>query len=346
MVERLRSLDLFSGIGGNALALRSVLNPIAYCEIDPFATSVLGCNMDRDALDRAPVFPDVTTLAASDVPGIPDVITASFPCQDISASGMRAGLTGEHSSLVWEVMRLVDEFDRLKKRAIRAVLLENSPCIEHRGLPEILAALKKRGFRACWGIFAARDVGASHIRKRWFCVAVRRGAASSPVLKREALHHFDFDRLDATPRLVAKASCVPDVKTGRTRISALGNAVVPSVTRLAWNELCRELRKRDPEEKLSRCRDCEPREPMTLVFEDGVTYQWWSTPVHTPTHWYPQPEFRGRMRQMLANRVFHEADTKRAFGYKSVDVARAILCINPVWVEVLMGYAPNWTSCL
>ena len=30
-----------------------------------------------------------------------------------------------------------------------------------------------RGFKVAWGIFSAKDVGAPHLRRRWYCLATR-----------------------------------------------------------------------------------------------------------------------------------------------------------------------------
>jgi DNA (cytosine-5)-methyltransferase 1 len=37
-----------------------------------------------------------------------DCVTAGFPCQDISRAGKRVGLAGEHSGLLFQVLRLLD----------------------------------------------------------------------------------------------------------------------------------------------------------------------------------------------------------------------------------------------
>ena len=53
----LRSLDLFSGIGGLTVALRGVAEPVAYCDIDSAAQAVLADRMDKRLLPYAPVCP-------------------------------------------------------------------------------------------------------------------------------------------------------------------------------------------------------------------------------------------------------------------------------------------------
>lgn len=58
----LNGLDLFSGIGGLTLALQEWVRPIAYCENDRYAQSVLLSRIADGELPRAPIFSDVTCL--------------------------------------------------------------------------------------------------------------------------------------------------------------------------------------------------------------------------------------------------------------------------------------------
>lgn len=58
----LRSLDLFSGLGGITHALRGVALPAAYCEIDRFAAAVLAARMADGSLPMAPLCSDVAAL--------------------------------------------------------------------------------------------------------------------------------------------------------------------------------------------------------------------------------------------------------------------------------------------
>ena len=49
VMAALRSLDLFSGIGGLSLALKGLCEPLCYCEIEPAAQAVLQDQMRRGA---------------------------------------------------------------------------------------------------------------------------------------------------------------------------------------------------------------------------------------------------------------------------------------------------------
>jgi len=44
---------------------------------------------------------DVGTLTAADMPGVADLVWASFPCQDLSLAGAGAGLQGNRSGTFW-----------------------------------------------------------------------------------------------------------------------------------------------------------------------------------------------------------------------------------------------------
>ncbi|RYF04891.1 MAG: DNA cytosine methyltransferase, partial [Deltaproteobacteria bacterium] len=77
----LDSIDLFTGIGGLALALRSISRPLLYCDIDPACRQVLEGRMRRGQLHRAPVGEDVVHLKPE---AQAQLVTAGFPCQDVS----------------------------------------------------------------------------------------------------------------------------------------------------------------------------------------------------------------------------------------------------------------------
>ena len=50
---------------------------------------------------------DVAKLTLDDLPGVPTLVWASFPCQDLSLAGMGAGLDGPRSGAFWPFWRLI-----------------------------------------------------------------------------------------------------------------------------------------------------------------------------------------------------------------------------------------------
>ena len=113
--QPLQMVSLFAGIGGFELGFKQAgIETIMACEIDPIAQHVLKTN-----------FPDVILVDdicdLDEIPDGTDILCAGFPCQDISTIGVKTGLSGERSSLVREVFRL------LEKKKIEWVIFENVP---------------------------------------------------------------------------------------------------------------------------------------------------------------------------------------------------------------------------
>ncbi len=157
---KLRVLDLFSGIGGFSLGLERAggFRTVGFCEIDPFARRLL-----------AKLWPDVPNsedvTQREFVEGEADVITAGFPCQDLSFAGAGAGLSGARSGLYRHVIRAV--------RLVRPkfAILENVAALLGRGMGTVLGDLAEVGYDAEWHCIPASAVGAPHRRDRVWIIA-------------------------------------------------------------------------------------------------------------------------------------------------------------------------------
>jgi len=158
-------LDLFSGIGGITKALDGYVQPVAYCENDRYAQGVLLSRMFSGDIPTAPLWDDVRTLRPLDLQYQPNIIYGGFPCQDISVAGHGKGLGGERSGLFFEIIRLVGD--------IRPtfIFLENVPAIRTRGADIVCGRLASLGYDSRWLCLSAAEVGAPHLRKRWFLLA-------------------------------------------------------------------------------------------------------------------------------------------------------------------------------
>lgn len=161
----MNGLDLFSGIGGISLALEEWVRPVIYCESDPYCQGVLLSRMRSGNLSRAPIWDDVRTLKAELLPGDIGIIYGGFPCQDISVAGTGRGLEGERSGLFFEIARLAKEI----KPAF--IFLENVPAIRTRGGEAVGKELAALGYDCRWDVISAAEIGAPHLRKRWFLLA-------------------------------------------------------------------------------------------------------------------------------------------------------------------------------
>lgn len=163
----LNGLDLFSGIGGAAIALDGLVRPVAYCERVRSAQAILLTRMAAGDIPTAPIWDDVSTLRVSDIPHTIDIITGGFPCQDISVAGRGAGLAGERSGLFWEIIRIAGDI-REHSGCLPWLYLENVPAITTRGGLDVVGAITQMGYDCRWGIVSAADVGAPHRRQRWW----------------------------------------------------------------------------------------------------------------------------------------------------------------------------------
>ena len=222
----LRTLDLFSGVGGFAVGLKGIAETVAFCEISEPCQAVL-----NKRFPKVPVFPDVAKLKGRDFKGKKlDLITAGSPCTDLSYRGKQAGLGGEFSGLIQHVFRLVREL----KPAL--VFLENVDDIIRKGMTTVLQIFDDLNYDCRWKTATASNLGAQHIRKRWFLVAKRRGA--SIVLPQTTIP-ANLTKLQAKwrTRYPGNKMMVPRTPQTRIRCGQMGNAIVPLVARVAFLDL-------------------------------------------------------------------------------------------------------------
>lgn len=162
-------MALCAGVGGLSLGLRRALptaRTVGYVEREAFAAAVLVARMADSTLDQAPVWDDITTFDGRPWRGVVDIVTAGYPCQPFSVAGKRLG-TKDQRHLWPHVRRIIAECEP------DYVFLENVPGHINLGFSGVLEDLATLGFHAEWGVFSAAEVGATHLRKRLFCLAYR-----------------------------------------------------------------------------------------------------------------------------------------------------------------------------
>lgn len=231
-MDKLKVLDLFSGIGGFSLGLERTggFETVAFCEIEPFPRKVLAKHWPN-----VPCYEDVRTLTAGQLSadGIAvDVICGGFPCQDLSNMGNRAGLAGQRSGLWFEFARLIGELRP------KFLLLENVAALLGIGFGDILGFLASIRYDAEWHCIPAGYLGAPHERDRLWIVAYpqKEPGVYEPDIGEAAKRLRDYLNTwssspwdEANPRVYR----VEDGLPGRVdQQMCLGNAVVPQIPEL------------------------------------------------------------------------------------------------------------------
>lgn len=138
----------------------------------------------RDVLARA--WPDVPRQGdicdvTGDSIGDPDLISAGFPCKDLSkAAPHRRGLDGARSGLYYEFTRLVAEYLRLVDHARpRWLVLENTPGLLSsnggRDMAAVVLGLEALGYGWAYRVVDGGSLGTPQRRERVVVVAHRGG---------------------------------------------------------------------------------------------------------------------------------------------------------------------------
>jgi DNA (cytosine-5)-methyltransferase 1 len=183
----MRTAALFAGIGGLELGL----------ERAGHETAVLSELWDPAAAVLSARFPEVPNLGdIRDVRALPrgiDLVTAGFPCQDLSQAGNTAGIGGNRSGLVGHVFRLVDA------RLPPWLVLENVSFMLHldggRAMHRLVSEIEARGYT--WAYRVVNSLGfLPQRRERVLFVASRCGRPEDVLLADEVFPEPPETRLD------------------------------------------------------------------------------------------------------------------------------------------------------
>lgn len=231
-------VDLFSGIGGFALAAKAVgLQTVVFCEQDQFCKRVLNKNFKG-----IQVVPDVNEFDGTKYSG--GFWTAGIPCQPFSTAGEKAGQSDRR--FLWgQVLRVIEQ------GRPELFLLENVAGFKGLAADRVAADLEGHGYSTAAVDLPAACVGAPHRRHRIFLAAF-----SNSIGKRGRSRHNSREHAenageqpsnsgkrqgDTLPGLDRVANGlpgwmdepVPRVSTGKKdrtkRLQGIGNAVVPAL---------------------------------------------------------------------------------------------------------------------
>ncbi len=234
-------LDLFSGIGGFAIAAQKagfVTN--AFVEIDPFCRKVLQKN-----------FPGVDIVDDIREYGWYEhahLVTAGFPCQPFSQAGNKRGIDDER--YLWpETLRVI------VSTCPTWIILENVPGIINMELDNILIDLEAEGYTPETFVLPACAANAPHRRDRVWIIAHINSIRSNQRFSDWKKRFIQTNQLRNLEEIQQKwTQFIPDTwkaytakdwlaynttasrrnngvstRLDKDRIKALGNAIVPQV---------------------------------------------------------------------------------------------------------------------
>lgn len=222
---------IFGGIGGLELGLhRNGHRTSLFCECDPEATTVL-----KQQFAGVPIVADIkrTDEVLEGISAGSNLLTAGFPCTDLSQAGRTKGFAGGRSSLIRETIEL------LRRRPFPNVLIENVPNWRHlhqgEYMDEVLSALEELGYKWAYRTIDALAFGLPQRRNRIFVFATLEGDP------RNVLFHGNYAPPEPTQGLTEAAhgfywtegnrglgwgeDCVPTLKGG----SAMGIPSPPAI---------------------------------------------------------------------------------------------------------------------
>ena len=209
-------LDLFSGIGGFALAASWVWgdehNIVSFVEIDPFCQKVLAKNFPG-----VPIQSDIKEYK-HDGTEI-DILTGGYPCQAFS--------NASHGHIIAEDLS-PSMFQTIKKVQPKFVVSEN---VAKKTIYDFAVQLSSIGYRTAIYRFAASEIGADHKRNRWFAVAHSDNeselfsAIDAKASKLQSLQE-SFWSYENYAGILRISNGIPN---RLHRLKSLGNAIVPQV---------------------------------------------------------------------------------------------------------------------
>ncbi len=168
-MEKLKVLDLFSGLGGFSLGLERTgkYKTVAFCEIDKYCTLLL-----QKHWKGVKIYNDVKKITKerfkTDGIETPDIITGGFPCQPFSVAGKQKG-TSDDRHLWPEMFRIIKAF---KPRFVIGENVRGIVNIQDGVVFETVCTdLESEGYEVQPFNIPAAGVGAPHRRERIWIIA-------------------------------------------------------------------------------------------------------------------------------------------------------------------------------
>jgi len=228
-MNELTHLDLFSGIGGFALAAKwNGYRTVGFCDNEPYSQAVL-----KKHWPEVPCHKDIREVRGELYAGV-TLLTGGFPCQPFSVAGKQRGK--DDNRYLWPEMCRV-----IREARPAWIIGENVAGIVNLALDTVCADLEAEGYEVEPVIIPACAVDAPHRRDRVWIVANSTGLGIQGLgagwLKESQTHGCEGLSLCKSKRS-KQSEWMPEPDVDRVvngvrnrvdRIKGLGNAIVPQV---------------------------------------------------------------------------------------------------------------------
>lgn len=155
--------------------------PMAYSTLRSYSEEVLKRMLS--AIKRTHNLVDISKVKGELMPGDTDILTYSFPCQDLSNVGAFHGYnkgidkeSGSRSSLLWQVGRILEEMKHADKRLPRYLFMENVPTLlseRHKSnFEQWINQLNELGYVSKYVPVNAKNYGIPQNRPRLLMISV------------------------------------------------------------------------------------------------------------------------------------------------------------------------------
>ena len=230
----MNELALFAGCGGGILASNLIGNRVVCAvERDEYCQHVLVQRQNDKLLEPFPIWDDICTFRGGLWRGSVDVVSGGFPCQAFSKAAHGNNLAEKN---LWGQMRRV-----IGEVCPEYVFAEN---VSEKAITQAKYDLETDGYRCEFIKLSAKDLGADHIRDRYWLLAHSnmhsklRGEVYAETQRMQEFRNSVWETFPGELR-------VPDgVAYRMDRLKAVGNGQVPAVAAIAYLTLMNKLKEK------------------------------------------------------------------------------------------------------
>lgn len=223
----MNELALFAGAGGGLLASH-LLNHNIVCAVErnEYCIEVLIQRQNERTLPCFPIWDDICTFDGRPWRGTVDLVSGGFPCQAFSAAARGRNII--EKDLWGEMHRVIREVQP------KLVFAEN---VSEKAILQAQDSLLQDGYNSVYVELSAKDLGADHIRRRFWLLAYTDYYCQLLSTKYAEAQELPEFRNSVWETYTGELRVSNGVAFRMDRLKALGNGQVPVVAATAFIKL-------------------------------------------------------------------------------------------------------------